>query len=42
MMSEIRGWAESVRDVCYQPLLIDGVSYIKQIKKEAKQEVGQA
>jgi hypothetical protein len=36
MEQEIEQWEAGVRHVCYQPMLIDGVPYIKQIKREIK------
>jgi hypothetical protein len=37
MEKEIACWEDSVRHVCYQPMLIDGVPYISQIKSIIKQ-----
>ncbi len=36
MEREIKAWEASVSGICYQPLLIDGVPYIKTIKREIR------
>jgi hypothetical protein len=37
MEEEVREWEAGVANVCYQPMLIDGAPYIKQIKREIRE-----